>query len=173
MAKTELEQLRAPEPDKFNQVVSHATIRDIRLIGTKFDIKPEAAELDRQAWEYQVADALDDWSCDNEKGALSGAYTYSAACVVGRKKLINISCRYLVIYRLSDVCNEDAGRLFLTRVGRFAAYPYFRSIFATLTQQGGIVLPPLPVIHDGPRWVTPPKPPAAPVAEKRSITSIE
>ena len=156
MAKEKLLVGGKPEPEQFNQVVAHATIRDIRLIGCKADFKPEAVELHRQDWDFQVSDGLDDWSCDNEKGVLSGTFSYSAACVVGRRKLISVNCRYLAIYRLSDICNEEAGGHFLRRVGRFTAYPYFRTIFATLTQQSGIVLPPLPVIHDGPRWVTPP-----------------
>ncbi|GHH16163.1 hypothetical protein GCM10008023_19850 [Sphingomonas glacialis] len=156
-------------PEHFNQVVAHATIRDIRLIGTKFDMKPEAIEAAREIWAFQVSDDLDDWSCDNEKGTLSGTFSYTAACVVGRKKILSVTCRYLAIYRLSDICNEDAGKQFLARVGRFSAYPYFRAIFATLTQQSGMVLPPLPVIHDGPRWVTPPAAPKiAQVADTQS-----
>ncbi len=140
----------------YNRVVSHATIRDIRLVGSDFTLKPEAAESTDRAWNYSLSDQLEDWTCDNAKGTLSGLYVYKASCVEGRRKLITATGRYLSTYRLSDLCDEEAGRNFLARVGRFSAYPYFRALFATLTQQSGIMLPPLPVISDGPRWVNSP-----------------
>lgn len=144
------------DPEKYNRIVSHATIRNIRLISTKFDLKPDAVEMADRIWSFQISDQLEDWSCNNEKGTLTGIYSYTASCLEGRRKLISATCRYLSSYRLSDLCDEEAGRQFLTRVGRFAAYPYFRSIFASLTQQSGVMLPPLPVMSDGPRWVRSP-----------------
>lgn len=144
------------DPKSYNQVVSHATIADVRLVATKFDLKPDVDIATNPTWQFRLSDQLEDWTCDNEKGELSGIFTYTASCVDGRKKLLTITGRYISIYRLSDLCDEEAGRQFLARVGRFAAYPYFRSIFATLTQQSGMLLPPLPVISDGPRWVNPP-----------------
>lgn len=169
------------EKDKanYNRVVSHATIRDIRLVGSEFTLKPEAAEATDRAWNYSLSDQLEDWTCDNAKGTLSGLYTYKASCVEGRRKLITVTGRYLSTYRLSDLCDEEAGRNFLARVGRFSAYPYFRALFATLTQQSGIMLPPLPVISDGPRWVNSPDavgrlgsdggPDDAPVRKRRAV----
>lgn len=144
------------DPKSYNKVVSHATIADVRLVATKFDLKPDSDFAANSTWQFKLSDQLEDWTCDNEKGELSGIFTYTASCVDGRKKLLTITGRYISIYRLSDLCDEEAGRQFLARVGRFSAYPYFRSIFATLTQQSGMLLPPLPVISDGPRWVNSP-----------------
>ena len=140
----------------FNHVASHATIREIRLTSAKLDLKPEAVMLDEEPWAYQLFDSLDDWTCDNEARTLTGIFTYKAACVEGRRKLLSLTCRYLAKYDLSGTCDEEAGHQFLVRVGRFSAYPYFRSTFATLTQQGGVLLPPLPVITEPPRWVQAP-----------------
>lgn len=153
-----------PDPEQYNRLVAHATLRDIRLIGSKFDVQPDAIETIQQKWRFRVSHELDDWSCDNDRGALSGSYVYTASCVLGRRKLLTVVGRYLSTYRLSDVCDEEAGRQFLERIGRFSAYPYFRSMFATLTQQSGIMLPPLPIISDQPRWVTPPVSSAVPEA---------
>lgn len=144
------------DAEKYNRLVSHATIRDIRLVGSKFDLKPEAVEANDRVWSFSLSDQLDDWTCDNEKETLSGLYSYTASCMEGRRKLISVTGRYLSTYNLSDLCDEEAGRRFLARVGRFSAYPYFRAMFATLTQQSGVMLPPLPVISDGPRWVNSP-----------------
>lgn len=144
------------DPQSYNKVVSHAKISDIRLINSKFDMRPEAVEMADRTWTFALSDQLEDWTCNNEKGELTGVYSYSASCLEGRKKLLTVTGRYLSSYTLSDLCNEEAGRQFLIRVGRFAAYPYFRSIFAAITQQSGLLLPPLPVISDGPRWVNSP-----------------
>jgi hypothetical protein len=146
-----------PDPTTYNELVSRATLRDIRLVGSKLDFKPEATEAAGDGWEFERSDQLDSWSCDNERGTLSGIHSFTAALVVGKRKLLSLHCRYLTTYNLSDLCDEEAGRHYLARVGRLAAYPYFRATFATLTQQSGIMLPPLPTLSDGPRWVTPPK----------------
>lgn len=156
MSESSASAVQKIDPAKYNLVVSHATIREIRLVGTKFDLKPDAVELTSNAWSFQLSDQLDDWACDNAKGTLSGLYSYTASCLEGRKKLLSLTCRYLSTYRLSDLCDDEAAHQFLLRVGRFSAYPYFRSTFALLTQQSGVMLPPLPVISDGPRWVNSP-----------------
>lgn len=156
MTNTKNTSMAKVDPEKYNSVVSHATLRDIRLVGTKFDLKPEAIEIAERKWDFNITEQLEDWTCDNEKGTLTGIFSYSASCVEGRRKLLNVTTRYMCSYRLSDLCDDTAAYHFLKRVGRFAAYPYFRAIFATLTQQSGIILPPLPVISDGPRWVNSP-----------------
>jgi hypothetical protein len=156
MTKAKESQVEKVDPAQFNRVVSHAKIRDIRLIGSKFDLKPDAVETTDQTWTFGLSDQLDDWTCDNETGTLTGLFSYTASCLEGRKKLLTVTGRYLSAYTLSDLCDSQAGHDFLARVGRFAAYPYFRSLFAILTQQSGLMLPPLPVISDGPRWVNSP-----------------
>jgi hypothetical protein len=146
-----------PNPEAYNRLVAYAKIQAIRLVGTRFDIKPETLSTARDDLEYQISNQLIDWCCDNEAQVLNGTWEYTASCVVGRKKLLTITAKYLVTYRLSAICDEEAGHQFLERVGKFAAYPYFRGTFALLTQQSGVMLHPLPVISDQPRWVTPPE----------------
>jgi hypothetical protein len=160
-----------PDPANYNDVVSRASVRDIRLVGSKLDFKPEAVETAEDDWEFELTHQLDDWSCDNERGLLSGIHSFNASLVARRKKLLVVHCRYLTTYTLSNPCDGEAGRHFLLRVARLAAYPYFRATFATLTQQSGISLPPLPVLSDGPRWVTAPAPaePALNQSDKPSL----
>lgn len=156
MTQTKDNSVAKVDPGQYNRVVSHAKISDIRLIGSRFELKPEAVEMADHTWTFGLSDQLEDWTCDNAKGALTGVYSYTASCLEGRRKLLTVVGRYLCTYALSDLCDEEAARQFLARVGRFSAYPYFRSMFATLTQQSGLLLPPLPVISDGPRWVNSP-----------------
>jgi hypothetical protein len=145
-----------PDPEKYNRLVAHAKVQAIRLIGTRYDIKPTALSASRDRWDYKISHRLVDWHCDNDSLLLRGTWEYTASCVEGRRKLLTVVATYLVTYRLNAVCDEEAGRQFLERVGRFAAYPYFRGTFALLTQQSGIMLHPLPIISEQPRWVTPP-----------------
>jgi len=160
-----------PDPAEYNRLVAHARIQTIRLINARYDIKPIALSASREDWIYNVSYRLLDWHCDCDTLILTGTWEYIATCVEGRRKLLTVVAKYLVTYRLSAVCDADAGRQFLERVGRFAAYPYFRSTFAMLTQQSGIVLHPLPIISEQPRWVTPPAPEPSSAPPRRRKTS--
>jgi hypothetical protein len=144
------------DPAEYNRLVAHAKVHNIRLINSRYDVKPVALAGSRQDWDYNVSYQLLDWHCDSDALLLSGTWEYIATCMQGKRKLLTVTAKYLVSYRLSAICDPDAGRSFLERVGKFAAYPYFRSTFASLTQQSGMVLHPLPVISEQPRWVTPP-----------------
>jgi hypothetical protein len=154
-----------PDPAEYNRLVAHAKVQTIRLINTRYDMKPAALSGTREDWDYSVSYRLLDSHCDNDAHTLTGTWEYTATCVQGKRKLLTVIAKYLVGYRLSDVCDPEAGLHFLERVGKFAAYPYFRSTFATLTQQSGIELHPLPIISEQPRWVTPPEPATKSVPE--------
>ena len=156
------------DPVEYNRLVAHAKVQTIRLINSRYDMKPAALAGDREDWVYNVSNRLLDWHCDCDALVLSGTWEYTATCVGKRRKLLTVTCKYLVAYRLSAPCDAEAGREFLERVGRFAAYPYFRSTFAMLTQQSGILLHPLPIISEQPRWVTPPEASSAPLGSSGS-----
>ncbi len=147
---------RKPDPATFNTVVAHAKIQSIRLVGTKLVIKPAALSTRRSAWKFEVSDELEDWHCDNEAQSLRGEFGYSAVCMHDRSRIITVKAQYLATFALSAACDDEAARHYLERVGRFMCYPYFRAIFATLTEQSGLQLPPLPIIADQPRLVQPP-----------------
>ena len=124
------------DPAEYNRLVARAKVQTIRLINSRYDMKPAALSGDREDWVYNVSYRLLDWHCDSDDLVLSGTWEYTATCIDGKRKLLKVTCKYLLAYRLSAPCDEEAGRQFLERVGRFAAYPYFRSTFAILTQQG-------------------------------------
>ena len=163
---------RKLNPAEYNRLVSHARVQSIRLINTRYDIRPVALSADRDDWKYEVSNRLLDWNCNNDSLLLSGTWEYTASCNLKRKQILKLVAKFLVTYRLSDRCDAEAGRQFIERVARFTAYPYFRGTFAMLTQQSGIALHPLPIISEPPRWVTPPKPDTKPkrksVAKKLS-----
>lgn len=141
------------DPAQFNAVVAHARLSGLRLVETRFDVRPGALSKDRQHWTYRVEDALSDWHLDCDSRLLRGQYAYSALCIEGRRRPVVLRASYLATYRLSGACEEDAALAYLRRVGRFSCYPYFRALFSILTEQSGLQLPPLPVIAEQPRLV--------------------
>lgn len=140
----------AVDPKDYNALVAKARLRAITLAGSKFDLKQESASADRKAWRYDIADYLADCSFDAEGGLLHGLFSYQVRCLQGRRKLMSLEAFYRVTYTVSGETDAQSCELFMRKVGRFAAYPYFRSLFAALSSQSNIVLPPLPVISDQP-----------------------
>ena len=69
----------------------------------------------------------------------------------GKKALVDCSAKFLVMYEGLQGCEEKAVGRFLIRVGRFAGYPYFRSLFSVLTWHAEAGMPPLPVLREGPK----------------------
>ena len=147
---------RKPDPATFNTVVAHAKIQSIRLVGTRLVIKPAALSTRRSDWKFEVSDELEDWHCDNDAQSLRGEFGYSAVCMHNRSRIITVKAQYLATFALSAACDDEAARHYLERVGRFMCYPYFRAVFATLTEQSGLLLPPRPIIADQPRLVQSP-----------------
>lgn len=142
-----------PDPVAYNRLVAHATVQGIRLIGTRFDVSPKALSSDRSKWSYRLHDELVASHCDEEALQLRGEYIYEATCISSRSRMVKVTGRYLATFGLSSACAADAGDSYLRNVGRFACYPYFRALFATLTDQCGLLLPPLPIISGQPRLV--------------------
>jgi hypothetical protein len=145
---------RKLDPQAYNELVAQANLHGLRLTGTRFDIRPHALAEERDRWAYRITDALKDWNLDSEALVLRGIYDYTAECVEGRRKPVALTATYLATWRLSATCEEHAALAFLQRVGRFSCYPYFRALFGILTEQSGLLLPPLPVISEQPRRVT-------------------
>lgn len=137
----------------FNEVVASARLLGLRLTGSNLNVKPEAIAEERDKWTYNIAAALEDWHLDCDTRTLRGYFAYKVACVENRRRPVTLSATYLATYRLSRDCVEESAIAFLNRVGRFSAYPYFRALFAILTEQSGLQLPPLPVMHEPPRLV--------------------
>ena len=134
----------------YNQVVSRTSIRSIRLLENKFEMKPDALELDPSDWHKSIDFQLREVVV-TETGGLFGMVEFALICKQGRKHVLTNRCRYLVHYVVEGACSQTDGETFIDRVGRIAVYPYFRSTVATLVSEAGIQMPPLPVYSLAPR----------------------
>lgn len=135
----------------YNRLTGRAVLRSIRLADARFDMKPEALEHDFGSWKRSLSGELDDAYIDSERGIILGWLHFEVAFRHRRKRILLAAARYIVTYQVSDSCEEDIGRLFVERVGRVSAYPYFRAMVATLASQAGVQLPPLPMMSLQPR----------------------
>lgn len=141
------------DPQTYNSLVARAHLRTIRMTASKFDMKPEALDLDPDAWQNNVGAGILERFLEAESGSLYGVFGFEVICRHARKKVLSVSATYLISYRIQGECDEAACELFVERVGKLACYPYFRALVASLTSQAGLVMRPLPVLSFAPRSI--------------------
>lgn len=136
----------------YNQAIGRTTLRGIWMTSCQFDVKPEAVGRSdlalKRAMKVQVDEAV-----ILEDGRMYGFISYEASSRLQRQKLIKVQAKYFVSYHCQGGCDQATADMFMDRVGRLAAYPYFRSLAATLTSQAGVHSPPLPMLSFQPRMV--------------------
>lgn len=138
---------------KYNDVVGRTVLRGIRLTDTRFDVKPDISGLDPSTWTNALRGESLETFCDPESGRLYGVFLFEVVCRHKRKRVLSVTAHYLVTYQVTGIFDDEIGTLFVERVGRVAAYPYFRALVASLTSQAAMQLPPLPIISAAPRSV--------------------
>lgn len=144
----------AVDPKAYNNLVSRAVLRSIRLTDSRFELKPEALEVDSDQWRKDINAEVREIVSSADAELLAGSFAFDVVCRHRRKKVVAVQAVYLVSFRLQGEYDQDAAVLFLERVGRVAAYPYFRSLVADLASQAGVSMPPLPIISLAPRTVS-------------------
>lgn len=137
----------------YNEVVAKARLVDLRLVSSRSSVMAEALDGDRSGWEMKAGDELVDWKFEEEKGRLWARISFRAECLDGEDKPIIVEGDYLVVYGVDGEVDTKSANLFVARVARFACYPYFRTLFASLIGQASIVLPPLPVLKEPARQI--------------------
>ncbi len=142
---------RQVDAGSYNAVVGRTEMRGIRLLNSRFEIKPDALEVEPSAWRKVVNFDLGEIVVAEDTGRLYGVLHYEVICRHGRKRLLSANASYLVTYHVNGQCSQADGEVFIGRVGRVAVYPYFRSLVATLVANAGLQMSPLPVISLAPR----------------------
>lgn len=138
------------DPASYNSVVGRTEVKGIRLLDSRFEIKPEALGVDPSEWRKSVNFELGEVGVSSS-GRLYGVLQFEVVCRQGRKRVLHAIGRYLATYHVNGECSEEDGETFISRVGRVAVYPYFRSLVATLVAEAGLQMPPLPMISLAPR----------------------
>lgn len=140
-------------PADYNAVAAVAQLTGVKLAGSSFDLKPDAWGSNPNEWAYAIKADMTDCEYTPDSGHLYCVYRFIAACRKGRTRVLGVEASYFVTFRLAGECNAESARAYAVIIGRMAAYPHFRSLFATLTSQAGLMLPPLPIMAEQPRRV--------------------
>ena len=152
MAKKLVKQTEIKEPHDggfnaadYNDVAMSAQLAGINMLTCGFDMKPEF--LDHQH-EAKLSYGSEVVSCgiDEETQTVAALFRYEVKGSLARRSLLKCVAEYVVIYSIPNEAPQAAARGFCRNVGRFAAYPYFRTQVAQLFWAAGVVLPPLPAI---------------------------
>jgi len=140
----------SPNWDVYGGVSRAAKIREVKLIGSTYSVRPEVLsameELDRMDLRY--GGECISYTLEPEDGFAFGTFRWNAEVRFGRKSCVKIKSDYLLVY--TDLKNQDATHTeyFFRKVGRFATYPYFRSHFSHHVSETGLLVPPLPTLHE-------------------------
>lgn len=130
---------------EYNAVARKAELRAINLLSTNFDVSSDLlSQKDRWKLGYSVTEN----SCkyDEDRNFVAAIFKYVLTAKVGRRNAVRCAADFGVFYHVGEVENSDAAEAFCHNVGMYAAYPYFRSLVASLAWNAGIDLPPLPSI---------------------------
>ena len=133
--------------EAYNEIVENAELGDIRLVELHFDVKPVYYDDDgRPKHKAKFNCNISNISYDEEPASLGGLIEWSVSIEMGRKKLLSIKAAYIVIYDNVPNVGQNHSEAYFRKVGRFATYPYFRSVVSQLSWASRAELPTLPVL---------------------------
>ncbi len=136
-------------PEDYAAVTQRAQLSSIHLLSCAFRVHPEfsgdpAHDARRRKFSYGIT--FTEFAHDTEVGQAVGHFTWSVDVRSGRKKVVSIKATYAITYTNLESMKSGSVLAFVERVGRFATYPYFRSLVSQLSWESGAQLPIMPVI---------------------------
>ncbi|TDK35212.1 hypothetical protein E2F50_13215 [Rhizobium deserti] len=137
---------------EYNGLVRDAELIDIRLVDFKFNVKPQyfSALRDEAEGKKRLVRGFEGFMSDlfheAEVGTLGGQFDWVTEVKVAKKRLLKIEARYLVVYGNVPEVSDEAKERYIQRVGKFATYPYFRSLVSQISWEAKAELPIMPVL---------------------------
>jgi hypothetical protein len=149
---------RRIDPEHYNKVVGAAGLEEILLVGANFSVKPDYFESREQgkegkrkpSIEYVYGCTISDASFDADTGTAGATFNWELVARRGKKNLLKLHCSYLVYYSGLKKMEKEVVLYFVSKVGRFTSYPYFRAMASQFSWASGTNLPLLPVIRSLP-----------------------
>lgn len=130
---------------EYNAVATAAELEGIVLLNCAFQLDPEFLGR-RREWRLSYGRKVKSCQFNVEEDSVAGVFEYHVTAKVGRKRAFHCAAEYAVFYATPEGATAEAANAFCKNVGRFAAYPYFRGLAATLAAEANVMLPPLPSI---------------------------
>lgn len=135
--------------EEYNRIVDAASLLDVALIGSKFDVQPgyfsDGSDRRKLTTDFEILGS------DCHDGIVIVVAKFCAKARKGRKIVLKTEATYNVVFSVPGDADCDAGVAFGSHMARFTAYPYFRSHVSHQSWESGAELPLLPVIKTLPR----------------------
>lgn len=145
------------DPEAYSRVVDQAELLKVILSKVEFDVQPRyyiaiGAEDQTPKLTRRFEENIDEsaFYFHSDTGLAFCEFAWKISIAEKKKQLLRCAAVYRVVYKGLEACDESAVTAFVTRVGRFACFPYFRSLVAQLGWSSDAELPPLPVLR-GPK----------------------
>lgn len=129
----------------YNMVAKSARLKQVTLLSANFTVDPDLLS-DQQMWKLSYGRSILSCQFSEEDNHVVAIFRYHVTAKSGRKKALHCVADYGVYYDTQSGATAAAAIGFCKNVGIFAAYPYFRALFANFVNEAGIRLPPLPTI---------------------------
>lgn len=138
--------------EKYNHVIESVYLSDIRLVSSRFDVKPQYYAAIAQAEESDATSVSRSFECkinadvNDADSAIVGFVDWDLKVKSDRKSLLRIQAKYLIIFSLRSQVDSECAQVFVTRVGQTSTYPFFRSLTSVISGDSRADLPVLPLI---------------------------
>lgn len=136
----------------YDNIVENVELGDIRMMDVKFSVKPkyyselESERRGKGRLTRGYDGGLVSVTYDPELLVASAQIDWHTEVTKGRSKLLVVQSTYFVLYRNVPNVGEEHIEAYLSRVGKFATYPYFRGLVAHLSWESSSELPVMPVL---------------------------
>lgn len=134
---------------QYNLVVESAELNDVRMIHLNFDVQPEYYQEmmdDQSPMALGYTSSFKNVGYDPDARVLGGEIAWKVSCKKGNRRLLKCDVSFYIVYVGLEKVDDEHAIAFLKRVGKFASYPYLRSIVSNVSWNAGAELPALPVL---------------------------
>jgi hypothetical protein len=131
--------------EAYLNVVSAARLKAISMIKCSFERTDKYEPMN-----VSLAFGWDVAHFEMKEDIAIAVFEYRVEAKKDELQALNASTSFLVVYDGLDGMNEDAVKSFVTGVGLFAAFPYFRNWLSQLSWTANLELPILPILKAGP-----------------------
>lgn len=135
----------------YADVSRSAKLREMSLVHSEFDVQMKhfwAANDDENGLNSSFNGEFVGCHFDPDAGIVAGGYLWNVDIRRGRYKALKLKTKYVLVYENLEGHEAKYVYYYFEKISRFTSYPYFRSIFATLSSASGLALEPLPSLRE-------------------------
>lgn len=132
--------------EEYNAVVETAHLLDVKMIASEFSVRAPFFSEEKEGVRFVYGCEAGTQHYNAEDGRLLGMFHVEAGAKKSRKFLLKAKATYVIAFAVEGKPTQEGALAYLSRVGSFGCWPYFRAHFATLCASAGAEAPPLPIM---------------------------